>query len=180
MFRRGTTTKERGPSERPQPSSDVRQDRPVGEQPGPYSSEARREPRRGDGHAVREEERMVGRAEMVERAPLSMGQYLANWFTLLAGTALVFFETVLALRLFFKLTTADNTNGFVKLVYHFSGAVIRPFDGIISNQTVVKGGILEPSVLIAMALFLIGAVLAIWVVRSLASVRSWGSGLIWR
>jgi uncharacterized protein YggT (Ycf19 family) len=109
-----------------------------------------------------------------------MGQYLANWFTLLAGTALVFFESVLALRLFFKLTTADNTNGFVKLIYHFSGAVIRPFEGIISNQTIVKGGILEPSVLIAMALFLVATVLAIWVVRSLATLRSWGGGLIMR
>ena len=184
MFRRRTTTKER-PPERTQPYSDVRQDRPASEQREPYGTEARREspvsaPPRGDGQAVREEERMVGRVEMVERAPLSMGQYLANWFTLLAGTALVFFETVLALRLFFKLTTADSTNGFVKLIYHFSGQVIRPFTGVIPDQTIVKGGILEPSVIIAMVLFAVGAVLAIWIVRSLASVRSWGSGLIWR
>ena len=169
LRRRGTTTEQRNPSEAPY------EERAPYRTEGPVSA-----PPRGNGQPVREVERepMAGRMEMVERAPLSMGQYLANWFTLLAGTALVFFESVLALRLFFKLTTADNTNGFVKLVYHFSGAVIRPFEGIISNQTIVKGGILEPSVLIAMALFLVATVLAIWVVRSLATLRSWGSVLI--
>jgi hypothetical protein len=184
MFRRGTTTKERAP-ERTQPSSDVKQDRPVGEQPGPYSSEARREspvaaPPRGDGHTVREEERIAGREAMMEARPLGLGGYLANWYSLLVGSALVVGEIVLGLRLFFKLVSADSTNWFVAGIYHITGQMIRPFTGVFSIHTVTGGGIFEPAVVIAMVLFLIGAVLAIWVVRSLASVRSWGSGLIWR
>ncbi len=184
MFRRGSTTKERAP-ERTQPSGDVKQDRPVGEQPGPYSSEARREspvaaPPRGDGHPVREEERIAGREAMMEPRPLGLGQYLANWFTLFVGTALVLAEGVLGLRLFFKLVSADSTNGFVKLIYHITGQMIRPFNGVFSIHTVTGGGIFEPAVVIGMVLFLIGAVLAIWVVRSAASIGSWGRRTVWR
>jgi len=185
MFRRGTTTKERSPSERTQPQGEVRQERPAGEQPGPYSGEARREspvaapPRRGDGHAVREEERITGREAMMEPRPLGLGRYLANWFTLLVGSALVVGEVVLGLRLFFKLVSADNTNGFVKLIYHITGQMIRPFDGVWSVHAVTGGGIFEPAVVIAMVLFLIGAVLAISIVRSAASIGSWGRRLVW-
>jgi hypothetical protein len=175
MFRRGSTTKER-PPERTQPYSDVRQDRPAGERrEAPVSA-----PPRGDGQAVREEERIAGREAVMEPRPLGLGQYLANWFTLLVGTALVLAEGVLGLRLFFKLVSADNTNGFVKLIYHITGQMIRPFNGVFSIHAVTGGGIFEPAVVIAMVLFLIGAVLAIWIVRSLLSIRSWGSGLIWR
>jgi hypothetical protein len=176
MFRRGTTTKERGPSERTQPYGDVKQERPVSEQrEAPASA-----PPRGNGQAVREPERMVGREEMVQPVPITFGQYLANWFTLLVGSALVLAETVLGLRLFFKLVSADNTNGFVKLIYHITGQMIRPFDGVFSIHTVTGGGIFEPAVVIGMVLFLIGAVLAMWIVRSLASIGLWGRRMAWR
>jgi hypothetical protein len=116
----------------------------------------------------------------MEPRPLGLGQYLANWFTLLAGTALVLAEGVLGLRLFFKLVSADNTNGFVKLIYHITGQMIRPFNGVFSIHAVTGGGIFEPAVVIGMVLFLIGAVLAIWVVRSAASIGSWGRRTVWR
>ncbi len=187
LRRRGTTTTEhRAPSEGTRSyGGDLQQQRPVEEQPGPYSSEARREspvatPPRGDGQAVRERERMVGREEMVEPAPLTFGQYLVNLYTVLVASALVLAETVLGLRLFFKLVSADNTNWFVKLIYHITGQMIRPFNGVFSIHTVTGGGIFEPAVVIAMVLFLIGAVLAIWIVRSLATLVSWGSGWVWR
>jgi hypothetical protein len=122
---------------------------------------------------------MVGREEMVQPGPMTFGQYLANLFTLLVATPLVLAETVLGLRLFFKLASADNTNWIVKFTYHLSGVAIRPFTDVITNHE-LAGGIFEPAVVIAMTLFLIGSVLAIWVVRSLATLKSWGSGLIWR
>ena len=184
LRRKGTTTiEQRAPSEGTETQrGDMPQDRPVGDQPGPYSSDVRREstvaaPPRGDGHAVREQERMAGREEMVQPGPISFGRYLANWYTMLVGSALVLAETVLALRLFFKLASADNTNWIVKFTYHLSGVLIRPFTDIITNHE-LAGGIFEPAVVIAMAIFLVGAVLAIWVVRSFASLRSWGSGLV--
>jgi len=109
-----------------------------------------------------------------------MGQYLANWFTLLVGGALVLAEAALGLRLFLKLTSANSANGFVEFIYDLTGGMIRPFTGALSDQTIVKGGIFEPSVVIAMVVFFIGAMLAIWVVRSLATLRSWGGRLIYR
>jgi hypothetical protein len=123
---------------------------------------------------------MAGREAMVEPAPLTFGQYLVNLYTMLVASALVLAETVLGLRLFFKLVTADNTNGFVKLIYHITGQMIRPFNGVFSIHAVTGGGIFEPAVVIGMVLFLIGAVLAIWVVRSLASIGSWGQRTVWR
>jgi hypothetical protein len=58
--------------------------------------------------------------------------------------------------------------------------MIRPFNGVFSIDTVTGGGIFEPAVVIAMVLFLIGAVLAIWIVRSLATLVSRGSGWVLR
>jgi hypothetical protein len=175
MLRRGTqgTTIEERPTATPpsaEQSGNVRQMR----REGPVSA-----PPRGNGHAVREEERLAGREAIMEPRPLGLTQYLANWFTLLVGSALVLGETVLGLRLFFKLASADSANGFVKLIYHITGQMIRPFGGVIENHG-LTGGIFEPAVVIAMVLFLIGAALAIWIVRSLATLRTWGSGLIWR
>lgn len=122
---------------------------------------------------------MAGREAMMEPRPMGLGQYLANWFTLLVGIPLVAAEAVLGLRLFFKLASADNTNWIVKFTYHLSSVLIRPFTDVITNHE-LAGGIFEPAVVIAMVLFLIGSVLAIWVVRSLATLKSLGSGLIWR
>jgi hypothetical protein len=184
LRRRGTTIEQKSPAEEERRrATEARQEGPMSEQRNPYGSEERREapvsaPPRGNGHAVREAERMAGREEMLQPAPISMGRYLANWFTLLLGSVLVVGETVLGLRLFFKLVSADNTNGFVKLIYHITGQMIRPFDGVWSVHTVTGGGIFEPAVIIALVLFLVASVLAIWVVRSLATLRSWGSAFI--
>jgi hypothetical protein len=162
----------------------VKQERPTSGQHDPYGTQTQRkssvstQPRGNGQTTVREAERIAGERAMVEPQRHPLGWYLANWFTLLVVSALAFFETVLSLRLFFKLTSADSANGFVDLIYRFSGVVIQPFTGIISPVTIVKGGILEPSVLMAMGVYLIGAILLIWVVRSLATIKSWG-GLFW-
>ncbi|MGD0765824.1 MAG: hypothetical protein ABR978_05910 [Dehalococcoidia bacterium] len=115
--------------------------------------------------------RMVGREEMAEPGPLTLGQYLANWFTMIVGSATVLAEGLLGLRLFFKLGSADSTNGLVKFVYHLSGVAIRPFTDILPPAHELFGGILEPAVLIALVVFAIVSVLSIWVVRSLGSAR---------
>ena len=179
MFRRGTRTEDRAPSEGAGTygGEKMREERTVGQNPSPYGGEMRQEapvaaPPRGNGHAVREGVRMVGREEMVELGPRTGWQYLTNWFTALVGGGLVLAETALGLRLFFKLFTADNTNWFVKFIYHISGQLIRPFNDVIPIHTIAGGGILEPAVVIGLVLFAIASVLAIWVVRSLGSTRS--------
>ncbi len=112
--------------------------------------------------------------------PLSISQLVVNAFTWLVASVLVLAEGILGLRLAFKLLSAENTNWVVKFFYHISGGLIRPFNDVIPVHTIVGGGIFEPAVVIAMVLFAIGAVLAIWVVRSLATLGSWGSGRLWR
>jgi len=177
MFRRrGTTTEEKRPVQT--------MERPVGEGPGSYRSDVRQDrpvatQPRGNGHAIREAERTTGGETMMEPRPIGFGRYLANWFTLLVGSALVLAEGVLAFRLFLKLASASNTNWVVKFDYHLSSLAIKPFIDVFQNHE-LAGGIFEPSVVIAMVLYAIGAILAIWVVRSLATLGSWGSGRIWR
>jgi len=176
MFRRrGTTSEEKRPVQT--------METPIGEGSGSYRSDVRQDrpvsaPPRGNGHAIREAERVTEGETMMEPRPIGFGQYLANWFTLLVGTALVLAEGVLAFRLFLKLASASNTNWIVKFDYHLSSLAIKPFIDVFQNHE-LAGGIFEPSVVVAMVLYLIGAVLAIWVVRSLATLRSWG-GLFWR
>ena|GEM_PF-6004297 len=180
MFRRrgttGTTIEEKRPVQT--------MERPIGEGPGSYKSDVRQDspvsaPPRGNGHAVREAERTAGAETMMEPRPIGLGRYLANWFTLLVGSALVLAEGVLGLRLFLKLASASNTNWVVRFDYHLSSLLIKPFIDVFTNHE-LAGGIFEPAVVIAMTLFLIASVLAIWVVRSLATLGSWGSGRIWR
>jgi len=174
MFRR-TTTKERNP----QQYGEVRQEKPVSQQGSPYDPQMSREgpvsaPPRGDGQPVREAERVTTGEPMMEERPLGLGRYLANLFTLLVGTAAFVGEVVLGLRLLFKLISADGGNGFVKLIYHITGQMIRPFEGVWSVHTITHGGIFEPATVIALVLFPIAAILAIWIVRSLATLFSWG------
>jgi hypothetical protein len=72
---------------------------------------------------------------------------------------LTFIEVMLAFRLGFKLAAANATNGFVGLVYDITGPIAAPFDGIVAATKLGSDGSFDPSILVAMAVYLAGAIL---------------------
>ncbi len=77
-------------------------------------------------------------------------------------------EILLAFRLVFKLTGANPVSPFVSLIYGLSNIFVWPFQGIFRSgytQGVETTAILEPAILVAMAVY---AVLAWGIIKLVA------------
>lgn len=79
------------------------------------------------------------------------------------GLALLFVETLLAFRLGFLLANANPNNDFVDLIYDASAPLIDPFEGI-ASESAAGDGIFEPATLIAMIVYLVAALLLIFLI----------------
>lgn len=80
-------------------------------------------------------------------------------------------EVLLLFRLVFKLTGANPGSGFVNFIYSLTQLFITPFLGIFRSATTpgnVVTAVLEPSVLVALAVY---AILA-WGITQLVSIMS--------
>ena len=81
-------------------------------------------------------------------------------------------ETLLIFRLGFQLASANPNNGFVDFIYGITGGLVDPFEGIARNRSVGDGGVFEPATLIAMAVYLVAAVLLVAMIWALTSAPS--------
>jgi len=184
MFRRRNATTEYRTRRTPDPvEQDVQNERPAPDRPR-YARDAGydRMPERGVYEGPREVRREgeVGEQEDVVVGPFFWTEAISRTLTTLLVTALVLAELVLILRLAFKLGTASTGNAFVRWIYHMRGQMVRPFDGIFSTHVVRGGGIFEPSVLIAMAVFLVGTVVLVWIIQTVASIFPKSNRTLWR
>lgn len=99
-----------------------------------------------------------------ETTPVSGSNTLAYLVYFICGVL----EVLLAFRLVFKLTGANPVSLFVSLIYNLSNILVMPFQGIFSagySQGLETTSILEPSVLVAMAVY---AVLAWGIIKLVA------------
>ncbi|HEY7268999.1 MAG TPA: hypothetical protein VH951_04155 [Dehalococcoidia bacterium] len=100
-----------------------------------------------------------------------------DWFRLWNAwlmVALGFVEALLAFRLGFLLAGANPQNGFVDLVYHFSKPLVAPFNGIIAPDKLGTTGVIEPSILVAMVVYIVAAVLTVsiaWAITMTGNAR---------
>lgn len=80
-------------------------------------------------------------------------------------------EILLAFRLLLKLTGASMSSGFVGLIYGLTGIFILPFEGIFRRwfgQGVETTSVLEPSTLVAIAVYVVLA----WGIVKLVRISS--------
>jgi hypothetical protein len=83
--------------------------------------------------------------------------------------ALGFIEVALAFRLGFLLAGANPENGFVQFVMDVTDPLVKPFTGIVADSRLGSAGLFEPSILVAMLVYMIGAVLlmsVIWAIMA--------------
>ncbi|HXG36328.1 MAG TPA: hypothetical protein VNL15_05105, partial [Dehalococcoidia bacterium] len=93
----------------------------------------------------------------VAHAGLSSLRNIVAW-------ALLVVEALLAFRLGFLLAGANPGNNFVDFIYDVTAPLVAPFDDIASDRA-VDGGVFEPGAAIAMAVYLVAAVLLIVLLR---------------
>lgn len=87
-------------------------------------------------------------------------------FNALVAFVMLLIETVLAFRLGFALGGANRDNGFVEFIYDVSKPFIAPFEGIAAHE--VDGRtVFEPETVIAMAVWLVVALLIVAAVNIL-------------
>jgi hypothetical protein len=103
------------------------------------------------------EERALGEEETIHRP--SFARMLSGRLLEYTGIAFVLSEIVLLLRLSFTLDAVSPTNGFVSWILTTSGWMVKPFDGIFANHIIRGGGTFEPGTLIAIFVYLAGALI---------------------
>lgn len=104
-----------------------------------------------------------GEEEYVSTArhePWAMARGWLRTAQALAGFLLLLVETALTFRLAFALAAANRANGFVEFIYDVSGPFVAPFEGIAAERS-VDGGVFEPETVIAMAVWLVLAIIII-------------------
>jgi hypothetical protein len=100
-----------------------------------------------------------------------------NWLRLWDAwlvVGLAFIEMLLAFRLGFLLAAANAQNGFVDLIYGLSKPLAAPFNGIVAGGKVGASGVFEPSILVAMAVYFVGAILLMsiaWAITTTEQAR---------
>lgn len=87
------------------------------------------------------------------------------WLLLTAAEAFV------GLRVIFRAVRANPDAGFVRFVDTVAGALVAPFHPIVDDRRLNGGGMLEIGSLIAMAVFLVAALLLVRLVRILTAPR---------
>lgn len=87
---------------------------------------------------------------------------LVNFFV---GLALVF----LALRIFFRLFSANPAVGFVDWIYDTSGVLMSPFRGIFPEVVIERGFVLDIPAIFALIMYMVFGLL-------LASLLNFASG----
>jgi hypothetical protein len=83
--------------------------------------------------------------------------------------SLILIESLLAFRLGFLLVSADPLNGFVSFVYEVTRPLVSPFEGVIKPSTLGDTGVFEPSILVAMLAYLVGALLLTSLANAIAA-----------
>jgi hypothetical protein len=78
---------------------------------------------------------------------------------------------LVGVRVFFKVTGANEAASFVRVVYRVSGVVVEPFHPIFADRT-VNGHPLEVGSLFAIGVWAVAAVIFVRVVRIIVSARA--------
>lgn len=103
----------------------------------------------------------------VYRGHASMMAMLSWW----VGLAGIVVSALLALRLSFETGPANRTS-LVDFIYHITGPLVRPFQGIANARTLNGGGIFHPETAIAMGAYLGATVLAVVALRMFAAMAA--------
>ena len=112
--------------------------------------------------------------EVVEQRRGDPWNIARGWVRMIGAwimVALAVVETLLVFRLGFQLANANANNGFVDFIYDVTGGLIDPFEGIARNRS-VGDGVLEPATLIAMAVYLVIAILLVAALWALTAAPS--------
>lgn len=95
--------------------------------------------------------------------PWDLARGWVRTLTVWVALALVTVEAILAFRFGFLLGGANPGNGFVDFIYDISGPLVEPFEGIASTSA-SGDGVFDPATLTAMAVYLVGALLVMFLI----------------
>ena len=107
----------------------------------------------------------------VDRGPGSTVAAMITMLSWWAGLAGIVVFALLALRLSFETGHANSTR-FVDYIYHVTGPLVRPFEGIANARTLGGGGIFHPETAIAMGVYLVAMALVVMALRMLAAMAA--------
>jgi len=121
--------------------------------------------------------RRAARRQVVPPRSMAVNTTVVRRSPLYGMAALVCFiagviEAFLALRIVFKALAANAGAGFVDVVYRVASPFMAPFGGILGNNGLGNGGVLESAAVIAFAVWGVAALLLVTLVRVATPSRS--------
>lgn len=99
------------------------------------------------------------------------GALIAGWLSTISAfiaVASIAVFTLLAFRMGFMMGNGNPRAGFVDWIYDVTSPLVKPFQDIMRNRVLEKGGIFEPATAIAMGTYLIATILVLMVLWALA------------